>query len=77
MSNLIGIYDHETGEQTVREMTKAEAKARADEIAANETAAAEAVATAAAADAKRTAILAALADSTGFTPDELREALNA
>lgn len=33
MSNLIGVYDNETGEQTVREMNKKELSQRETEIA--------------------------------------------
>lgn len=64
----------ETGETVEIEMTKAEATALAT---TSDAAAAAAAAETAAAEAKKAAILAALADATGFTPDELREALNA
>lgn len=67
------IYDVETGETTERPYTKAEIAEAA--VVAREAAAAAAEAEAAA--AKKAAILAALADATGFTTDELREALNA
>lgn len=66
-------HNIETGEVIDREMT-AEELLQSEQDAANFAAEQEAIA---AADAKKAAILAALADATGYTPDELREALKA
>lgn len=69
----ITIQNVETGEIETREMTSEE-NAQMDALALAES---ESAATFAAANAKKAAVLAALADATGFTAEELREALNA
>ena len=68
MTNLIGIYDHSTGENVIREMTVEEQEIRDAEIANNLAAKAEAeVEAAAKAEAK-----AALLDRLGITEDEAK-----
>lgn len=63
----------ETGETVERPRTVAELKAEAADQATRKSALTEIEA----AEKKKAAILAALADATGFTVDELRDALNA
>lgn len=65
------------GEIVERPLTKDELAKEAAEQAIWAQQEAEAAAAAETAAAKKAAILAALADATGYTPDELREALNA
>lgn len=62
-----------TGETVERDETAAEKKQREADAKAD----AEIAAAAEAAAAKKAAILAALAEATGYTADELRDALNA
>lgn len=70
---LVTIHNATTGETETRPMNDAEyAQYQTDQAAA-----AEAKAAAEAAAAKKAAILAALADATGYSADELKEALNA
>lgn len=66
-----------TGEVIERERTAEELAAEASEQAEQHAKRAEAEAIEQTAAAKKAAILAALADATGYTADELREALNA
>ena len=66
----IRIHDLLTGEIIDREMTD-------EELAQYETAAAETAAAEAAAAEKKETILAALAAQTGFTAEEIKQALNA
>ena len=71
MSNLISIYDHQTGENVVREMTADEIAERENEIAiftANKEARKQEQAQKEAAKAEAEAKLAAL----GLTPADLR-----
>lgn len=75
MNDLIGIYNHEVGEQVERPMTAAEAKERAAEIAAAVAAKEAKAAAEAEAAAKRQAVLAALAAAAGLEIDEVKEAL--
>lgn len=74
--NTVTEYDAETGKVTTRKETEQEAAVRAEmeaywEAMRPEREAAEAAAV------KKAAVLDALATATGYTADELREALNA
>lgn len=70
---MVRIHDLATGETIDRQMNDEEFLQYQQELA-DELAAQQQVEAAA---AKKAAILAALADATGYTADELREALNA
>ena len=68
MTNLIGIYDHSTGENVIREMTVEEQEIRDAEIANNLAAKAQAEVEA----ATKAAAKAALLDRLGITEDEAK-----
>ena len=68
MTNLIGIYNHSTGENVIREMTVEEQEIRDAEIANNLAAKAEAEMEAATKAAAKTALLAQL----GITAEQAK-----